>query len=442
LSGLSRGHSSARLYTLGGGLLALTLAGLLLQLHQSFGALILTILLQGALYLGAVACIRLLDGKGRLLPFVMLIAFLIRLGPLLLPPYLSTDIYRYVWDGRVQGAGINPYRYAPADAALASLRDDAIYPNINRVGYAHTIYPPAAQIIYFLVTRLGDGVLAMKLAMLAFDFGTIWLLLLLLRRLRSPPEQVLIYAWHPLTIWEIAGSGHIDSALCFTLALAFWMRAQDKSLETGVALAIGALIKLFPLALLPALYRRWDWRLPAVLAAVALALYLPYLTVGWRVLGFLPDYVAEERFTSGSGFYLLNLLDYFGLAGPGRTALYIAFALAILSAGTLKVLLFPWPGERGFVAGSVFLSLLLVILITPHYSWYFLWLLPALCLVPYWPALILTAASPILYATLNVQPPLRDLATNSLLYVPFLLVAAAHLWARRSCRPVANSGAF
>jgi hypothetical protein len=127
----------------------------------------------------------------------LLIALALRLGPLLAPPALSTDIYRYVWDGRVQGAGINPYRYVPADPALTDLRDAAIYPNINRASYARTTHPPVAQMIFFLVTRIADGVTAMKLAMVAFDVGTILLILLLLRRGNAPPERVLIYAWHP-----------------------------------------------------------------------------------------------------------------------------------------------------------------------------------------------------------------------------------------------------
>ena len=55
-----------------------------------------------------------------------------RLVCLFSPPFLSTDIFRYVWDGRVQAAGINPYRYIPADPHLAFLRDLDIYPHINR----------------------------------------------------------------------------------------------------------------------------------------------------------------------------------------------------------------------------------------------------------------------------------------------------------------------
>ena len=73
-----------------------------------------------------------------------------------LPPFLSTDIFRYVWDGQVQAAGINPYRYVPAAPELAPLRDAMVYPNINRADYAPTIYPPAAQMFFLAVTRLGE----------------------------------------------------------------------------------------------------------------------------------------------------------------------------------------------------------------------------------------------------------------------------------------------
>src|SRR5204862_1171502 len=80
-------------------------------------------------------------------------AVAMRLAMLWVEPYLSSDIYRYIWDGRVQAAGINPYRYVPKAPELARLRDAEIWPNINRPDYAVTIYPPAAQAIFFAVTR-------------------------------------------------------------------------------------------------------------------------------------------------------------------------------------------------------------------------------------------------------------------------------------------------
>ncbi|MDQ3174703.1 MAG: hypothetical protein M3Q91_13520, partial [Acidobacteriota bacterium] len=110
------------------------------------------------------------------LMIVVVFAALFRLSILFAPPFLSDDIYRYVWDGRVQATGVNPYRYIPADEALAPLRDEKIYPRINRRDYAHTIYPPGAQIIYFLATRVSERVTWMKTVMLGFETLAIWVL--------------------------------------------------------------------------------------------------------------------------------------------------------------------------------------------------------------------------------------------------------------------------
>jgi alpha-1,6-mannosyltransferase len=438
---LSSSRRKALLYALGGGLLLLNLIGLYFQIQRYADGFLSIALLEGALYLAAACCIGRTGWGGRVIPFILVIAVLLRLGPLLLPPYLSNDIYRYVWDGWVQGAGINPYRYIPSDAALQSLRDGMIYANINRVGYARTIYPPAAEMIYFAVTRISGSVMAMKLAMLAFDGGTIFLILSLLRRSGAPPERVLIYAWHPLTVWEIAGSGHVDSALCFLLTLAFLARRRGMPIWAGAALAGATLIKYFPMLLMPALYRRWDWRMPAAFVVTVVLLYLPYLSAGWNVLGFLPGYVAEERFLTGGGFYWLSLFDYLTGRSDPPVLSYAVFATAVLLGAALFVLRHPWRGEYGFAVGSLVLSLLLYTLVTPHYSWYFLWLLPILCLVPYWPALILTAASFVLYSPAFIPPESRQLVVNSLLYGSFLLAVLVHLCVHRLRRPVAASAA-
>src|SRR6185437_3846766 len=108
------------------------------------------------------------------------VAILLRAYVLLFDPLLSSDVYRYVWDGRVQAAGINPYRYFPADEALAFLRDGAIFPYINRAATAVTIYPPVAQFFFLVVTRIGDSVTVMRLALLGCEAVSVTLIMLLL----------------------------------------------------------------------------------------------------------------------------------------------------------------------------------------------------------------------------------------------------------------------
>ncbi len=152
-------------------------------------------LIQSLIYLLAVSIVFRTRSSRSTLVLVIFFAALFRLSILFAPPYLSDDIYRYVWDGRVQATGVNPYRYIPADEALAPLRDQTIYPKINRRDYAHTIYPPGAQIIYFLATRVSERVTWVKTVMLGFEALAIWALLQLLASFNLPATRPAMACW-------------------------------------------------------------------------------------------------------------------------------------------------------------------------------------------------------------------------------------------------------
>src|SRR5713226_6809953 len=194
-------------------------------------------LVQSALFLIAAWVIVRARGARSTLVIVLLFAGIFRLSIVFAPPYLSDDIYRYVWDGRVQAAGINPYRYIPADEHLQSLRDEEIYTKINRRDYAHTIYPPVAEGIYFLTTRVSESVTWMKATMVGFEAVGIWAIIQLLASFGLSRQRILIYAWHPLVIWEFAGSGHFDAIAIAFIALALLARRKNAEVATGVALA-------------------------------------------------------------------------------------------------------------------------------------------------------------------------------------------------------------
>ncbi len=252
--------------------------------------------------------------------FVLGIAMLLRLPLLFETPRISDDMYRYIWDGRVQAAGINPYRYIPADPALAPLRDDKIYPHINRRDYARTIYPPVAQMVYFAVTRVSESLTWFKTALVGFELVTIWVLARLLVAFGLPRERIVVYAWNPLVFWEFAGSGHIDAVMIAFIALALLARRGGREVLTGILLGCAVLIKFFPLVLFPALYRRGSWKMPAAFAATICLSYGTYLGVGAHVFGFLPTYTGEEGMGDGR-FFLLLLVRY--LAGGAEVPTFL-----------------------------------------------------------------------------------------------------------------------
>jgi alpha-1,6-mannosyltransferase len=414
-------------------LVALSPLALYFLFEASFERFVAVALAQAGVYAVAVFIVlRYRFGRGAL-AVVFIAAVVARAIALPAPALLSTDVARYVWDGRVQAAGINPYRYVPADPQLNGLRDKAIYPHINRADYAVTIYPPVAEMMFFLATRVSESFAVMRLTMIGFEAVTVLALLALLEHDGRPAARVLIYAWHPLPIWEFAGTGHVDAAAIALMTLAMLAAARDRRVLTGIALAAGILVKPFALLIAPALWRRWDWRLPAAFVATIIACYLPYLSVGTGVLGYLGGYGDEQGYLDGSGFFLVDVLDHLDLPSPEGPAFAI-FAAAGLVAVALAVAFRAEPNNAG---PAVFLPLasVFLLLVSPHYAWYFAWVLPLLCRVPYVPLLYVTLASFIFYL-----PPIKDsddfFTAGLWLYGGFALLAVADLAVRSRPLPI------
>jgi alpha-1,6-mannosyltransferase len=415
-------------------LFSLSPLGIYFLFAASFEGFVAVALAQGAAYALAVFIVLRHRLGGAALAVVFAVAVVARAIALPAPPILSTDVARYVWDGRVQAAGVNPYRYVPADPQLAGLRDKSIYPKINRADYAVTIYPPAAEMMFFLATRVSESLTMMRLTMIGFEAVTVLALLALLAHDGRPAARVLIYAWHPLPIWEFAGTGHVDAAAIALMTLALFAAVRDRRVLAGIALAAGTLVKPFVLLVAPPLWRRWDWRLPAAFVATVVVCYLPYLSVGTGVLGYLGGgYQDEQGYVDGKGFFLVSLLRHLGLPAPGGSA-FALFAALVLALGTLAIALRANPREPD---PAIFLPLAgaAVLLASPHYAWYFAFLLPLLVRTPYVPLIYVTLASFIMYL-----PPIMnfdDFYTAGLwLYGGFALLALADFAIRTRPLPI------
>ena len=379
-----------------------------------------TVLVQIAVYLGAILLLELCPTNNWTLRIVLLIALAARLIAVIAPPFLSTDIYRYVWDGLVQGAGINPFRYIPADPHLAFLRDAHVYPNINRRDYAHTIYPPGAQMIFWAVTRISSTVTAMKFAMVGFEAATCYVLIRCLKLLHMRPERILVYAWSPVCLWEIASSGHADAAALTFISLALLARLTNREKLAGGWLGAAALVKLYPIALLPAFLRGRRLRAAWVMLAVIAAGYTFYLRRGVSVLGFLPTFAQEEGIQNGTRYFPLAFIER-NLHVRIPTSAYLAICAAVFGA------LASWAYRRDVtpkacVASGLVLATALTLSFSPHYPWYFLWLLPFLTLRPWPPAFFLALAPTYLLTTKLGVPGEPMYRLNCLLYGGFFVL--------------------
>lgn len=422
------------------GMVAVVVTAAAAMLHWQLGGwvLIAAFALTGA---AAWAGVRLAEGTDQRLALAVILAAAVgmRLVLLFLEPYLSSDIYRYVWDGRVQAAGINPYRYVPNAAELAPLRDAQIWPNINRPDYAVTIYPPGAQALFLAVTRFGDGVQAMKLALLLFEAAAVLAIVALLRRQGAPATRVAAYAWHPLPVWEIAGSGHVDAAMVALLLVGLMLHFGGRTLLAGSLTTLAGLIKPLALLALPVLWRPWDWRLPLVVAATVLLAYLPYASVGWGVLGFLPGYLAEQGLVSGSGYKLLWLLQQLTGPLPGAGTAYIAVAGLLLAALALAVGLRADRSEAGALRSLRWLLVAFLVLSSPAYPWYFLVLVPWLALSPSVTAWVLTLGGVLFYDVVgNDGLPSYEVRIAAFTLAT-LAALACDLWRERGQSPFVRS---
>jgi hypothetical protein len=346
-----------------------------------------------ALYAGAVWLILRKSQPATTPQIILIFAFGIIFRAVLVfsGPELSSDMYRYVWDGRVQANGINPYLYPPSAPEVAHLRDGSIWPMINRKE-AVTVYPAGAEFAYAAIWRIRpDNVHWFQMIMATGDLFAGALLLALLRALGQNPLTALIYLWSPLVVVETAQSAHVDG-LALPLLVAAWIaRVKGRDSLTGLFLGLGTALKLYPILLLPVLWRTHDSQgrfRPALSTLFAfiggfLMPYIPYLSAGSGVIGFLPDYL-KEQFNPGLAYFIGLLASKAG-GNPHQAVL----ALLTVTLVLIYLVLFLRPPADGVsaVRRCIWPIGAFTLLTQNLFPWYMLWLVPLL-------AIFLPATSP------------------------------------------------
>lgn len=317
----------------------------------------------------------------RVILFGLTLAALWHVQFLRMRPGVDDDVHRYVWDGRVQRLGYNPYLLVPSDPTLAGLHTSETR-TLNNPEVASP-YPPGAQLFFRAVTALHESVFALKVAFFICDIAIVLVLLDVLRHTGRGEHWVLAYAWHPLLAVEVAGSGHVDivGALLLLVSAAALLRGWRASASVAFALAVS--IKFIPIVLLPLYWKRVRLRDGALATAVLALLYLPFIDHGRIPFGSIGTYVQRFRFN-----------DPLFAALERVTTPQIVVVLALL-AGSLMAI---WMRKRSpeWSAEAFALPMAASLLCAPVvYPWYLLWLLPFLSS---------SAVLPILIWTLSIIP--------------------------------------
>jgi len=326
---------------------------------------------------------------GLLLAAVWHIAFL------RLPTGPDDDIHRYVWDGRLQRLGYNPYLVVPSDPAVKVLHTPETR-NLNNPDLPSP-YPPGAELFFRAVTAIQESTFALKVAFVLCDLAIVFVLLDLLRNTGKGEHLVLAYAWNPLLAIEVAGSGHIDILGALLLVVSAAALVRRWRTIAAVALGLAIAVKFLPIVLLPLYWKRIRIR-DAVPAAVVVALlYIPFLNHGRVPVGSLGTYVQNFRF-NGPIFAALAHV------APPQLLIALAILVGLLTATCLRIIsadwradIFVWP-----IAASLFFAPVV-------FPWYLLWLLP-----------FLTSASTLLIILWTV--------TITATYVQWHVSALEHAW--------------
>lgn len=290
------------------------------------------------------------------------LAALWHLAFLVVPPGSDDDIHRYLWDGRVQRLGYNPYIVVPSDPALAGLHTRETR-TLNNPDLSSP-YPAGAELFFRGVTAIHESIFTLKVAFVVCDLAVVLVLLDLLRGSGQAAHWVLAYAWNPLLAIEVAGSGHID--ILGVLLLLVSAAALGRRWRTVAALAFGlaVAVKFLPIVLLPLYWKRVRIR-DGILAAVMVALlYVPFLDHGRIPIGSLGTYVHsfwfnDPVFATLERFAPPELVAVLAALVGFLTAIWMRSKAAVWSPDA-----FAWPMAASLLCAPVV------------YPWYLLWLLP------------------------------------------------------------------
>ena len=302
-------------------------------------------------------------------------------------PTISDDIWRYVWEGRVQRLGYNPYTSAPGDPALQHLHTEVTRRTAHKD--LASMYPPSAQWIFRGIASVSESIVAFKVAFVACDLLVMALLWQWLARAGLSPWRVLLYAWNPLVIIEIAGSGHLDAPGVLLVMVSFVALDRRWTMLAAMAFVAAVEVKFVPIVLAPLFWRRVRVRDVVVACLFGIALGLPFLLdASGPSLGALPLYLRKWRFNGPIYSWVEHLVR-----GPALAAFPVGIGLGVAWLVRRR-----WqePGAWAWPMGAALLAGPTV------YPWYLLWLTPFLGAWETLPLLVWTQASLLTYFVWHV----------------------------------------
>ncbi len=321
----------------------------------------------------------------KLIIAAVIVGFLLRASFLTTMPIGSDDVFRYMWDGKVQSYGINPYKYIPTDSNLIALHSDILPDKIN-FPTLKTIYFPLSQWLFYIGYSLsGEYVWGYKLLLFIFEILTAITLFLILKSIRKPPKLVLLYILCPLPIIHFSLDSHLDGYGLLFIALSILFYLEKKLSFSMIFLGFSLSIKPIGLLLLPVLFFREN-----KIADILKIIFIPLITF---FIQFIPYIFSSNPFESlfvfakhwsfnGSIFSLIN-----SFIKNNQTSRIICGILFITSLIPLFL------SKYDYIKKFYYSVLLLLIFSPVVHPWYISWLTVLLPIIPAWSGIIYSSLS-------------------------------------------------
>jgi alpha-1,6-mannosyltransferase len=296
---------------------------------------------------------------------VLLIFFLIKIFFISVEPIGSDDYYRYLWDGKVQANGINPYIYAPDDHTLIPLHSELLpekvsYPKIR------TIYFPVSQFLFTLAyIASGENATGLKIILLFAELLLLISLYYLFKRFSIELKYILVYAVLPLVFFQFFIDAHVDLTGAALMIASVTLYFYDKKFLSYILLGLSISVKPTGLLLIPFLFQNEQ--------KVLNKLKLVFIPIFVFILTFLPyvftatPYESIINFTAKWTFngMIYNILDIFL-----SNNLTIRLICGILF---LIVFIFLFLSKISSLK-KIYLSLFLLMIFSPVvHPWYLIW---------------------------------------------------------------------
>lgn len=345
---------------------------------------------------------------------IIIVAILVRIGFVFQFPH-GDDIHRYIWEGKIQLDGHNPFKLSPHSKELKYLRDSN-WKKINHKDY-QTIYWPFAQQLFKLTTRISPTIIAYKILFTIFDIGLILILILLIFHFKIPIRFLILYALNPVVLIFISGEAHLEIIMIFWLLSGCYLSIKKRFAWMYICFGLAIMTKITPIILLPLIITKKNILFAPFLLIPAL-LVIPYLNESISLFHIPFTFLNTFRYNGLVYTFLRIFIEH-------KPALIICkFSIVTICA----TIFFITP----HTLRSIFLVICTFLIFSPTFHpWYLLLLTPFLVFFPSppWILLHLTILPLIFYFDKTVDPTFwrnKDLLMN-IEYYPFLIISIWYL---------------